>query len=282
MIIDLSVMPEGKTYENTYSGYMKVFEEIAHIRGDEPVVVKDAPYSWLPLLYHLNCIILSAKQQFEHCWMVKKLDFRSLNRTEVEVLCGIRPETVDALWKCDMQWDIPPGRVRDYGVRKEFIVTNNGSFHRPEVLHYLKVLQQYTPPKRKVVLVPCAADKPYPSPLHQAVLNILPEDYYLCNATGVVGLVPQDLWEAMPHYDSGVPNRWRLMDVMLDYFTRNQHDRIIVYCDFYGEAIHRALTILGQLDRADFILAPIFRYDYMDLMAPKLLTELESALRLRL
>jgi len=219
---------------------------------------------------------------FEHDHLVEKviLGGQWLDRTALEVLCGFRPECVDALWKIDMQWTVPPGRVHRPEKKKEFIVTNNGSFHRPEVLEFMKQLEHFPPPSKKVVLVPCAADKPYPSPLHQAVLDRMPADYYMAVATGVLGIVPQAAWPTMPHYDSGVPNQWRLMTEVVKYFTRYKHERIVVYSDFYNEAIMRALLDVCDIKeycaRVEMVLPVKFYFDYENLLAPERLRQLEE------
>lgn len=282
MEIDLTTMPQGKTYEDQYQGYMDVFKRIAQTQKEEVVHVQSPPWSWVPLLSYLKCHWSEPQFFFNHCKMVYgAMQMQpAMDRTALEVLCSFRPETVDALWKCDMQW--LPLRTMAFAPVKEFVVTNNGSFHRKEVLDYMRVLSEYEPPENKVnvVLVPCAADKPYPSPLHSLVLSMLPDDsWYVMNATGVVGLVPQDLWPLMPHYDSGIPNRWRLFEMVKRYFLRHHHARIVVHCDFYGVAIQQALRNIGQLDRATFSVAPHFYYDYVDLMKTDHVDALRAALR---
>jgi hypothetical protein len=276
-IVDLTTLPAAQRYEDRYQQYMDIFKEVAHTPSEIVVKVINSPKSWVPIFYHLNCEIDSTQNFFDHCSLVPDIPWFFFDRTSVEVLCGFRPECVDALWKCDMQW--PLGRVRKYPTTKEFVVTNNGSFHRPEVLEFYKHLKRYKPTKKKVLLVPCAADKPYPSPLHQKCLEMLPDDYYLMNATGVVGLVPQDLWPVMPWYDSGIPNEWRLMNVVSHYFYSHHHSRVVVYCDFYSQAIMNGLYLSQQpLETVSFVL-PVKAYDdYENLLDPTKLRALETAL----
>jgi len=280
MKIDLDPLPEDYSYEDRYQQYMAIFKDIAHTPGDKDLVVHNAPWCWIPLLHHLNCKTVTPKQVFEHCDRVRGAwpNTKKMDRTTLEVLSCFRPETVDALWKCDMQWEIPPGRVRIYPHQRAFIVTNNGSYHRREVTEFSKLLRSYKPTKQKVLLVPCAADKPYPSPMMQACLDMLPPDYYLMNATGVLGLVPQDLWEYMPYYDSGIPNEWRLYRTIKWYFHEHAHTDIVVYCDYYSEAILYAFNALHMLERVKFVLPVKFYYDYLDLMLPNRLEQLRAAL----
>ena len=278
IIIDLTILPEGARYEDRYGKYLEIFKRIAETPRETKVLVISPPWSWVPLLWHLECDWMYAVNEFNHCSMVKAVlqTIVAFDRTSIEVLCGFRPETVDALWKIDCQWST--ARARRYTNQKEFIVTTNGSFFRSEVLQFGFALAAYVPTKSKVVLVPCAADKPYPSELHKAVLDIMPPDYYLMNATGVLGLVPQDLWPVMPHYDSGIPYEWRLMNIAMAYFTRNQHMRIVVYCDYYNLALSRALQLIGQADKAIFVNEVKFYDDYIDLLNPTRLNKLKDAL----
>lgn len=279
MHIDLRELPSASRYEDQYQQYMDIFKRIAltPFKDQEDVIVDSPPWCWVPLLEHLKCIVMTPRIVFDHCRVVKEADVIRFNRTAVEVLCGFRPECTDALWKCDVgEWPAPEGRTREYKPQQQFIVTTNGSFHRPEVLRFMEKLKHYHPTKRKVLLVPCAADKPYPSPMHKKCLALMPDDFYMMNATGVLGLVPQEMWDEMPWYDSGVPNEWRLYQTVLWYFTRFPHDKVVVYCDFYSIAIQHALQHVNQSAR--YVLPVKLYEDYVDLMRPDLLMKLYSAL----
>lgn len=276
--------PEEARYEDRYGQYLDFLKTIAETDINIDVTVHNAPWSWTPLLNYLHCEIINPIYRFHHCGMVRRAVFLSrratngsflfqdINRTALEVLCGFRPELVDALYKIDTQWKVPPRRMR-LSDADEFIVTNNGSFHRHEVLGFMQELKAYRPSKRKVVLVPCAADKPYPAPLHKAVLDMLPDDYYLAIATGVLGIVPMDMWDRMPNYDSGIPNQWRLFESARAYFGRIHHERIIVYCDFYAHVLSEALL----METVHYVLPPIKYDDYVNLLAPANLARLKHA-----
>jgi len=296
--VDLAQLPSGRWYEDRYRGYLDVFNRIAATPSSMHVTVLNAPWSWVPLLLHLNCEVAGMREHFEHCPVVRAAIARALrdtgmDRTTLDVLVGFRPECADVLWKIDMQWKCAPGRVRDYSEGQEFVVTTNGSFHRREVLDYIDRLKEYKPRKNKALLVPCAADKPYPAPMHRACMNLMPSEFYMINATGVVGLVPQDYWSIMPHYDSGIPNQWRLYEMVKWYFSLHQHERIVVYCDFYSETIWEAFKAIGYrfqershsqfelvtpTSSVEFVL-PVQRYDdYVDLMTSDNLSALAGAL----
>jgi len=282
--IDLMHLPDAITYEDKYRGYLKVFEEIAYLSPDIEVIVENAPWCWYPLLYHLNCKIIHSKIEFRHCPIVRELCMfdPELDRTSVEVLCEFRPETVDALWKVDIQWNSQ--RRRKYPTKKEFIITSNGGFFRKEILDFIDLLQKYHITKPNVVMVPCASDKPYPSPLHRKVLEMMPNNYYMAVVTGALGLVPQDLWDRMPWYDSGLPNNWRLQNIVAQYFSINPHDNIIVYCDNQSAAIMNGFKVSNMLSFVTFVNPweeVIGLADYLDLLDPVRLARLEAAFKLR-
>ncbi|QJT71092.1 hypothetical protein GR11A_00054 [Vibrio phage vB_VcorM_GR11A] len=297
--IDLQNVPTGERYEDRYGKYLDIFKAVAETA--DGVNVFSAPASWIPLLTYLGATCSGVQLYFEHDKVVNGMleegmdgviTPSSLDRTTIEVMAGFRPELVDALWKSDMQWatKLPQKTLNAQHERKEFIVTNNGSFHRKEVLDYGKALREYTPTKRHLVLVPCAPDKPYPAPMHQAVLNALHvtgcDDTYIANATGVLGIVPQDLWSIMPHYDSGIPYEWRLKNVFVSYFSQHEHDTIVVYCDFYNLAIkaafdelsHNNLWAGGHAPSIEFVNEVKFYSDYLPLGSEDLITKLRKAL----
>lgn len=281
------VEPTGKRYEDRYGQYLDFFKRIA----ESPLRIRviNAPWTWVPLLKFLNCEIRAPIRKWKSCELVRRMLYLGhhsvatgeintyeIDRLTVETLCGFRPELVDALYKIDMQWTMHVGRTISYASDKEFLVTNNGSFHRHEVRAYLNLLKTYEPTKKKVVLVPCAADKPYPANLHKLILDIMPSDYYMAIATGVLGIVPQDLWHVMPWYDSGIPNQWRLFEIAGGYFKRHMHDRIVVYCDFYAHVLQHVFQ-WNNTREFRFVLPPKKYDDYVDLQSEENLAKLKQA-----
>lgn len=283
--VDLTNLPDGKTYEDRYGGYLGIFGEIAALPSNIEVLVKNPPWSWVPLLQYLNCGIVNPREVFTHCGMVRAAiePDHPCDRTAIEVLCGFRPETVDALYKVDREWKSK--RVKQFPFEKDFLITTTSGFQRKEVVSFIDdYLRNYVPPSRKVVITPCAADKPYPAPLHKAVLEMMPSDFYLATATGALGLVPQELWQYMPHYDAGIPNDWRMFQVFVQYFQQNYHTHIVVYCDYQTPAILSALRMIGAGESAIFVNGtgnPMGLHNpYLDLMAPSRLLRLRNAFEL--
>jgi hypothetical protein len=267
--LDLTTLPSGARYEDTYGKWLDIFKQVA---VKEITEVIRPPAAWVPLLKYMGARVIGCQTYFDHDYILSSIVFGlHLDRTAVEVLCGLRPETADALWKYDMEWS---GYKVPNEKKREFIVTNNGSFHRPEVIDYLNELALYRSPFDHAVLVPCAADKPYPAELHKAVKAILPPHYGLYVATGVLGIVPEDLWPIAPYYDSGIPNQWRLFKIAGAFFRRNPHKKVICYTDFYSEALYHALTPI--VPSLLFVDPPIERNGYLDLLDKDRLSRLTS------
>lgn len=285
--------PTEHRYEDRYGQYLAFFKEIAECDPYVQIEASDVPWSWVPLLLYLRCKVARPVFKFPSCYIARRalwtgqtattglVDCLTLDRSAVEMFCGARPELVDALYKIDMQWNVHEDRIFPYTREKEFVVATNGAFFRREVRDFITLLDGYKPSKRNVVLCPCAADKPYPAPLHTTIQARLPDDsFYVAVATGVLGIVPEDLWSYMPHYDSGLPNEWRLMRRARAYFRQHPHSRIVVYCDFYSLALADAfIATLPGRPEIDFVF-PVQEYpDYVDLMADENLAKLEAVLK---
>lgn len=290
-IIDLTHLPSGKRYEDQYGKFLDIFKQVAESK--EEVVVVSPPVSWCSLIYYLGGKPVDPKIHFyedgllRHYSSVTKnvdgdvigdINGRFFNicrdgkmREVVEHDSTLRPELVDALYKSDTEYNTVNRR---HQTQRMFNVTCNGSFFRPEVLHYINnILPQYTPEKSRCVLCPCAADKPYPAPLHTAILKVLPPGYELIIATGVLGLVPQKLWDVMPLYDSGVPYQWRLMKIAKEFFSKHYYSKIVVYSDFYASSIRAGLK---GMDVDDVYVFGHGDMDYLDLLSPTNLARLKE------
>lgn len=263
-------------YAHEYDNYLNFFRTLAY--ADAPVICDNVPPCWVPLVLYLGH---TASTQ-EDWWDSDSIDWRKAwnnfqdKRRIVEISSACRPELVHSLYCVDTEWPCP---LRKKQSEKEFLVTCNGSFFRDEVLEYGKRLQEFVPTKRKCVLVPCAAIKPYPAPLHKEVLKRLPSDWHLITATGVLGLVPQELWDEMPLYDSGLPNLFRCRETVAWYFSKHIYQNIVVYSDFYASAIHDGLSqSSSRYIDSTFVLGHHYRDTYENLLLAEHLMALERAI----
>jgi predicted RNA-binding protein len=194
-------------------------------------------------------------------------------RELVEFYCALRPELVDALWKSDVEWKT---KNRLHTAQKDFVVTTNNSFYRPELLAFIKKVHRYKTKKKKCILVPCSADKPYPSELHKIIKKIAGEDWLIIVVSGAIGLAPEELFKDMPNYDSGLPYFWRIRDEVQKFFKRNKFEKIVVYSDFNSAAIKAGLDVLKQ--NATYVFGTRIR-EYQNLKSQKNLKKLATALK---
>lgn len=267
----------GTGYAHEYDGWLSMFKFLACTA--EPFLLHRVPSCWAPFLMYLGHDVGSVVQV--RGWDCDQFDWLDAYRTArdrrrvVEVSSTVRPELVHALYCADTEWPCP---MREVVTREEFPITCNGSFFRPEVRRYRDALEKYEPMKKRAVIVPCAAEKPYPSATHRAIMSRLPDDnWHLIIATGVLGLVPQELWEDMPLYDSGVPNLQRVSDTVRWYFNRHDYDAVVVFSDFYATAVRTGLEETKVT--AQFVLGSHYRDTYENLTLPEHLDRLELALR---
>ena len=293
-------LQRGKTYEHTYGGWIKFFRDCA----EDPSDVWKVPATWAPFLTYLGCKVLSTVQYFNEDalapppYAMQIAQQRGRLRELVEWVSSMRPELVDSLYKSDIEWAVAN---RQHTWRNDFNVTCNGSFFRPEVLAFIDKLRKHTPkPAELTVIMPCAADKPYPAPLHRMVSTVVRTaaryttiEYVI--ATGVLGLIPQDLWDEAPRYDSGLPNEERVYNEATRYFrklTVKDTGRIIVYSDFYAPVVMDALLDVGHLASwpvrgpveatiAQAVHPEHAHVEYIDLMAPQHLMALRDEVNRR-
>lgn len=249
----------GRRYEDTYGGWLGTFQKIAEAPNGT-YDVHNHPAGWTPLLVYLGA------------WKNK----RPRGRTRVEESCALHPVLVDALWRADMKW----GGERRHLWDSVFTIATYNGFWRPEILKFMRQVDEYQPQKRKCVLVPCAADKPYPSPLHKAVREVVGDNYEIIVVSSAVGLAPEGLWNVMPQYDAGLPLFDRVYERAESYFSKHSsHYEVIVnYTDMLQ---HDLLSALYSVTRTGSVYLPKHfsrRCDYQPLMSAENLDALRRVL----
>ena len=275
---------KGEAYAHEYDGFLGFFRSLGH--ATEAQVCLNVPRSWAPFVAYLGHTVKSVQAVKE--WGEAEgpgLDWLAAYRAAadprrvVEMASTARPELVHALYLADTEWPCP---LRARGpLQPAFPVTCNGSFFRREVLGYTRRLQSYTPPPgvQRAVIVPCAAVKPYPSPLHKAVQQRLPDrSWHVIVATGVLGLLPEELWPVAPEYDSGLPYLDRVTQTARWYFSRHHYGRVVVFSDFYAYALRQGLRDVPRLP-VSYVLGDHYRDTYENLLLPEHLNRLEMEMR---
>jgi len=278
--LDLVTLPSGKSYSDTYAAWLALWQKIAE---SESVTLRNVPRSWVPLALYLGAVVESHRAEFAEDEVVafprsmyRRAAETGRQREYAEMVCGIRPELADAMWKSDVEWNT---NNRDHVSQQRFAVANYSAMYRPEIRAYFHSLRQYRLPPgvHNCVVVPCYADKPYPSPIHRAVEQVLPDaSWHQVCATGALGVIPQELWPIMPLYDSGIPNFHRCRLAWKEYLARNQYERIVVFCDFYASVLQSVLADSPSI--VTHVLPALARTDYLDLAQPQYLNRLAAAL----
>lgn len=276
----------GAGYAAEYTGYMDFFRLLAGRHG-EPFTAWNVPRCWVPLITYLGGIVESTKRV--KAWGdAEAVDWRAATRNAqdlrrvVEMSAAARPELTDALYVIDTQFPVVTHR---HAMHDTFVVTTNGSFYRPEVLAYRRRLDGYEPRHKRAVIVPCTAVKPYPAPLHAAVLDRIRRagllgDYDVIVMSGVLGLVPADLWGEQPNYDAGLPNSERVQDTARWYFTKHRYERLVVYSDFNAHSLHMGLSQVpeAQVPHVVWCFGHYRRSSYENLLDEQYLQQLDAAL----
>ena len=256
----------GPGYSNTYERFLSTFQFLA--TTSEVVTCENVPMCWVPLIRWLGHEIGSCGVVVGANWDGDMIDWTAAydlaldKRHLVEISSACRPELVHALFKVDTEWPCPLRYNQPY--MTNFVVTTNGSFFRSEVLSYLRrLVTTFFPPTRRVIITPCFADKPYPSPVQTKILSLIDQTkWYLASATGVLGISPQPLWPFAPSYDAGVPNLERCEKIMRWFFTAHAHDAVVVYSDFYASAVHRAWIDSKATGKIAFVFGHNYRTSY--------------------
>lgn len=268
----------SRSYENTYGQYIDFFRMLG--TSEKKIVVTCAPQCWCPLILYLGHGVHQPKHvpgiDIEESvpWTVL-LAAEQDTRRIVEIASAVRPELVHALYLVDTEWPCP---FKQHKSMISFNVTSNASFFRPEVREYQRMLQAYQPDNGRCVIVPCAADKPYPSPLHKEVIKRLPEGWDVIVVTGVLGLIPQALWFEAPVYDAGLPNLRRVEETVEWYFSKHRkiYDRIVVYTDFCAHAVSEGLRRSSFTGEVEFLFGTYWRDSYENTMLLEHLNRLEA------
>jgi hypothetical protein len=231
------------------------------------VLVDGFPTRWGMLLWYLGADMSTQHPSLQH---VRPTELR---RHQVEAECANAPILVDALWRADMRWT----GERRHGFEAEFPIATYSGFWRPEILLFMnRVEREHVMTHERCVLVPCSADKPYPSRLHQAVREAVGPDYEMIATSSAVGVAPESFWHLMPHYDAGLPYFDRAFDTSHRFFSHagRRYKRIINYTDMLQWDIREGFN---STINDDVMYEPVWfprRCDYQDLMAPENLEKL--------
>ncbi len=90
-------------------------------------------------------------------------------------------------------------------------------------------------------------------------------------------------WRNHTHrYDAGIPYRWRVMTRTKEHFSLVEYGKVVVYSDFYADAVRLGLMDIGQVHKARFPVAEAGAHTlgeagYANLLSEPLLAALKEA-----
>lgn len=211
------------TYEQTYADALRFFRYIH--QAPNPVECGAFPLVYQPLVWYLGGITDEPGS--------------GTRREDIEAACARRPEMVDALWRADM---VDMGTTRHVEERRFIIATYSG-FFRPEILAHMRYVDAYAQQgdRTRLVLGPCSALKPYPSPTHSAIIRAVGDKADLAVLSTAVGVTPRHCWGNMPEYDNGLPYFERIYERLPEYISRTTYTEVFLYLDILAHDAMKAL-----------------------------------------
>jgi hypothetical protein len=215
---------------------------------DEGTLLLGFPRQWIPLFIHFSAQwrdtitgpdfvpLASDLSEVELVRLSNSALSRGVLRTLVEAFASLDPLIADVLYKLDRRMS---AKIAD--LPRRIPLTGWQSYGRPEVLG-LNTLIERTARARSstAVLLPCARARPYvKSKTHRRIwreleaqsVQRLKVDSFVVSS---IGLVPEALWDhpVVLAYDSGVPDIYRVLRLMRNYFLKARYSLVIDCLEF--------------------------------------------------
>lgn len=185
-----------------------------------------APSSYVPVISDLSNEALSD--------VIAEARRQGRLRLLVEGVAALDPLVADVLHKLDRR-----EAISAMPQQRSIQFTGWQSYGRPEVLDFVqRVAKNAVAKASTAVLLPCARRRPYAgSKTHRRLAKGLADkvegevDQIVISSLGVV---PEAFWEdpVVLAYDSGVPDTYRVLRLMREYFSRARYDRVIDCLEF--------------------------------------------------
>ncbi len=256
--------------DDWYRGVDLMVRLVARASAGEPIVFESFPRQWLPLftLWGVNWLgsvappepvpIASDLDEAAVLALISASAARGQLRILVEAWAALDPLLADVLYRLDRRPSPPP-------ISGEACLPLTGwqSYGRPEVQAFDRLVAEtvVARPGGTAVLLPCARGRPYGrSRTHRRIWRALLEQGVIRDDVHAVvissiGVVPEEHWDhpIALAYDSGVPDIWRVLRLMRQYFKLARYAQALDCLDFapYSEAVaiiaHEGL--LGKVSR---------------------------------
>jgi predicted RNA-binding protein len=147
--------------------------------------------------------------------------------------------------------------------RKTLLLTSWHAYSRPSVLNLEKDILKIRARGEGAIMLPCSFKRPYgESPTHRRIYSQLKQcGYAVENSHRIVvtslGVIPQEVWSspAVMQYDAGVPDIYRLLRLLRDFFTKRHYKYVIDCLEFppYSDLLRivQREGLIGDLRRLD-------------------------------
>lgn len=267
--------------DDWYRGADLMARLLSRSAAGSPVEFVGFPAQWVPMFVHFGAQFSGPSLPAKYIPLASDLPLDLLHaavrssaaqgrlRQLVEAYAAVDPLLADVLHKLDR-------RLGASGPASCGSVPLTGwqSYGRPEVLAFMAEIRAHSGPRRKVaVVLPCARSRPYDkSKTHKRIWLSLKErgiEHENVDAIVVssIGVVPQPLWvhPVAIAYDSGVPDIYRILRLIREFFKARPYEQLIDCLEFqpYSDClgiVHREGLIsgltLGPKRRAKLLPAP--------------------------
>ena len=202
------------------------------------VRVENCRSSWVPFFIYVGIEILNVIKDKTFCDEFDVLKYcKSINREKLRLFLETTATSsmlvADALYQLDYSEAKPVGF--DNGIldeERKITVATWQTYGRSYIQELDKKIEKYQSTKPKLMILPCTGSKPY----NHNNLNI--EEYKNQNYHKLVitsiGIIPEEFWldPTILTYTTGVPDIWRVYNLVKQYFIKNKYNEILCYLDY--------------------------------------------------
>jgi hypothetical protein len=197
-----------------------------------------APQEYLPFFSDI--------EEGEFCRIIRRATAEGMLRPMLEAAATLDPTVSDAVYILDHTVSRPSRPMREELASKSsrkpkaLLLSSWLAYSRPSVLEMEKKILNTPSRGDAAVLLPCSYKRPYgKSPTHRRVYALLKQQGYALEAHDKIvitslGVIPEECWEfaAVLQYDAGVPDLYRLLRLLREFFARRPYRYIVDCLDF--------------------------------------------------
>jgi hypothetical protein len=214
------------------------------------------PAQWIPIFEHFGANwtgpvtpnyyvpIVSDMAIEPFVQLVASAKRRGHSRILAESMAALDPLLADVLYKLDRRAEVS-------GVVEGTVpLTGWQSYGRPEILEFTNRVRRCSQAQKPAaILLPCSRTRPYSrSKTHKRILSEIEPRNFVADRIVVssLGVIPQAFWDdpVVLAYDSGVPDIYRILRIMREFFGKLRYDVVMNCLEF--EPYRDCLRIVQQ------------------------------------